>query len=249
FGSGPNNQAAPFVGPVGFVATPSVGATLISVMRIYNANDATERDPINYVLQGSLDGVSWTTISSGALDPSTVRIAGGATALDPLAMYSTSAIQEIHFANSGVYFQYRWSVNDVRTDSTANRMQLAEVELLGGGGSLAPVLTRQPTASSSVFGGASPNASLPPFGSRTPAYKWYKSGAAISGATLNNYTLANAQLTDSGATFYCRVSSSGGTVNSATNPLTVGVRPTNGYPVAVMADNPIAYWRLSEGPD
>src|SRR5512134_2218048 len=51
----------------GFTVTPRVGGTLVSGMTLTSANDAPERDPASYRLEGSLDGTAFFEISSGAV--------------------------------------------------------------------------------------------------------------------------------------------------------------------------------------
>jgi hypothetical protein len=116
----------PFVGPVGFVVTPSLGASVVSKLRFYTANDTEARDPVHYVLEGSNDGSSWSLISSNLLTLPPGRNAGG-LALDPL----TQNVWHVAFANTPAYASYRLQFFDVKNLAAANSMQLAEVELLG----------------------------------------------------------------------------------------------------------------------
>jgi hypothetical protein len=116
----------PFVGPVGFVVTPSLGASVVSKLRFYTANDTEARDPVHYVLEGSNDGSSWSLISSNLLTLPPGRNAGG-LALDPL----TQNVWHVAFANTTAYASYRLQFFDVKNLAAANSMQLAEVELLG----------------------------------------------------------------------------------------------------------------------
>src|SRR5436309_1259544 len=51
----------------GFTVTPSVGATLVSGLTLTSANDAPERDPSSFLLEGSLDGISFFTIASNSV--------------------------------------------------------------------------------------------------------------------------------------------------------------------------------------
>src|SRR5205085_1992640 len=101
-----------------------------------------------------------------------------------------------------------------------------------------------------AFVGSSPtfSAVASGLGSLAPRYQWYRGGTAISGATSSTYTLVNAQLTDSGATFSCTASNSSDptVITSSTATLTVIPAPTQSYPSAVLANNPIGYWRLNE---
>jgi len=134
YGSGPNAQLPPFVGPVGLVVTPAVGATTINALRVYTANDTPARDPVDYKLEGSNDGgATYALISTG---PLTLPVDRNALALatDPVGQ----ANQEVRFANSRAYTTYRFTVNNVKDNSNANSMQLGEIELLG---SAAPLLT------------------------------------------------------------------------------------------------------------
>ncbi len=124
------DTAAPFVGPVGFIVTPIMGAdgsgTVVNAIRFYTANDAPERDPASYSLEGSNDGTNFTAIASGFLALPDARNAAGLT-LDPL----TQALQEVRFANSIPYKSYRVLFQHVKNDATANSVQIAEVDLLG----------------------------------------------------------------------------------------------------------------------
>src|SRR5687767_12200373 len=47
----------------GFTVTPSVGATLVRGITLTSANDADERDPVDFTLEGSLDGTTFFLIA------------------------------------------------------------------------------------------------------------------------------------------------------------------------------------------
>lgn len=55
----------------------------------------------------------------------------------------------------------------------------------------------------------------------TVFYQWYRDGILISGATNSSYTLTNAQLSDSGSTFFVTATNSAGQQVSSTATLTV----------------------------
>jgi hypothetical protein len=127
-------QLAPFVGPAGFIVTPALGATLVTGVRIYTANDAPERDPAGFKLEGSNDGgANYSLITSNAVTLPPDRNAAG-SAVDPLSQPN----QEVRFSNVKLYTTYRFSVYHVRSDSAANSMQFADAELLGA---VVPVLS------------------------------------------------------------------------------------------------------------
>lgn len=112
----------------GFTVTPGVGPTVVKGLALTSANDAPERDPASYRLEGSTGGLNstnFTLISEGAVP----------------AFSSRFARQEILFTNNTTaYTTYRITFPTVADPGAANSMQIAEVELLGtvGGGGPGP---------------------------------------------------------------------------------------------------------------
>ena len=245
------NGGVPFAGPAGLIVTPQGGLnTVVSAMRFFTANDATERDPADYILEGSTDGgSSWTSIASGSLNLPTGR--NGTGAMTVLLNNSlTNFFQEVHFANSTPYSTYRWTVNNVRNNAAANSMQISEIELLGVASTAPPVITRQPVSTLKIFTGGSPTFSLAALGYPTNlTYQWYSNSVSIPNATSSSYQISQVQLASSGSTFQCVVTNVAGSATSTVVTLNIVAAPTNAYPVAVLTDSPVALWRLNEGPD
>jgi hypothetical protein len=132
FGKDPTSS--PFEGPVGLTVTLSRGATAVKGIRVFTANDAENRDPIDYVLEGSNDGTTFTQVSSGSLalpsarnTPTGQNIVGGVN-------------QTVLFDNTTAYSTYRVTFNNVKNNATANSMQIAELDLLGAPAPAAPKL-------------------------------------------------------------------------------------------------------------
>ena len=98
----------------GFTVTPSVGGTLVSGITLTSANDAPERDPADYRLEGSLDGTTFFQIAAGSV-PSF-----------PARFYKNY----IFFPNSRAYRAYRLVFPNV-VGPGGNSMQISEVELMG----------------------------------------------------------------------------------------------------------------------
>jgi hypothetical protein len=98
----------------GFTVTPSTVGVPVVGLGLMSANDAPERDPSSYTLEGSNDGVNFTPISSGPVGPFAVR----------------RELQQIPFSNSATYLHYRVRFPTVANSATANSMQIAEVQLL-----------------------------------------------------------------------------------------------------------------------
>jgi len=99
-----------------------------------------------------------------------------------------------------------------RDDNLVGRISYAAAE--------APSITVQP-ASVTVAVGQPANFSVGAAGSAPLTYRWRRNGTNIAGATAANYTLASAQLSDSGAFFDVVVSNDFGSATSDTVQLTV----------------------------
>ena len=84
-------------------------------------------------------------------------------------------------------------------------------------------------------------------GGNTPLYyQWLQNGTNISGATNSSYTVDTLLGTN---TYFVNVSNSfnGGSVQPSSTATLVGVpAPTDSNPAAIVAANPVAYWRLDE---
>ena len=244
YGSGASNLLAPFLGPVGYTTSPNAGSTVITAMRFIVASDAPERDPVDYELDGSNDGgTTWTLISSNFLALSDVR---NENLTDPIDLRD-QVLQEVDFANSTGYTSYKVTFQNVKTNGIANSMQISEVQLLGGLSPLPPGILTQPSGAQKLFVGETFLASVTVTGPSPYTYYWYRGATLLPSQTASVLTLNNVQLSDSGA-YSCTISNIYGTTNSTSEALTVLARPA-GYASTILADNPIAYWRLDEGPD
>ena len=134
----------PFAGPVGFTVTPAVGSTVLDGIRIYPGQDATDNDPTSYKLEGSNDGITYTTLSSGPLALPGARNATTG-AVDPCYQDGSgnyASLQEILFSNVRGFTTYRLTFPNVVSPNTAAYLEVGEVELLGvpGLGTFQPVI-------------------------------------------------------------------------------------------------------------
>ena len=116
--------------------------------------------------------------------------------------------------------------------------QVAQLTVFG-----APVVEEQTPSSVKIFSGASPVLRVDATGPEPLAFQWTLNGNAIPGATASDYTVNNAQ---ANATYGCIVSNSFGSAPVDPISLTVVPAPSAPYPVAVLADKPMDYFRLDE---
>jgi hypothetical protein len=85
----------------------------VRALTLISAEDAPERDPSSFVMEGSNDGTNFTRIASNA---------------PPFA--ARNHIQSFPLANTNMFNHYRLLFPTVSNAAAANSMQIAEVELL-----------------------------------------------------------------------------------------------------------------------
>ncbi len=105
-----------------------------------------------------------------------------------------------------------------------------------------PTISQQPVPQTRYLGGSAQFSVVAAGGQLT--YQWYKGTSAVANATNNPLTLVGLVSGDA-ADYRVVVTNSAGSVTSSIAHLTVSALPA-GYPGAVLADNPVAFWRLDE---
>ena len=108
----------------GFSVTPVRGASVVTAIQFSTANDAPERDPLTFTLEGTTGNPTtgpWTLLASGSTGWDT----------DPGRQITTAAIP---VANSASYTSYRVLFPTIRNEGAANSMQISEVWLLNSSG-------------------------------------------------------------------------------------------------------------------
>lgn len=210
---GGNGGSIPFSGPVGFVVTPLSGASIVTGLRVYAATTAAVDDPTDYTLEGSTDGVNFTTISSGSLSLLDYRNPGG-KALNP----TNQILTEVDFDNATPYTSYRVSFNSVKDLATADSIRVGEVELLGTNSGSGPVIVRDIHNLSATNYISVPNTfSLQVAGTPTLSYVWSQDGTVVVVTTNASYTFP----TIAGVhTYSCLVTNDYGATNSLTATVT-----------------------------
>lgn len=111
----------------GFIVTPLVGPSIVTGFTMTTANDAIERDPVDWELHGTNDAIvsgnhgfgnleAWTPIAAGTLELPEDRLMEGAP---------------VTFANSTPWTSYRFLVRSVRNAAAANSFQFGEIQFDG----------------------------------------------------------------------------------------------------------------------
>lgn len=114
----------------GFIVTPAIGTTTLRSLQFTTANDAVERDPASYVLEGSMQSFTQAELTAadngnGGLGTWTQISAGNLT----LPAERTTAAPVIPLTNAIGYNSYRVRFPTVKNAATANSMQIAEIGL------------------------------------------------------------------------------------------------------------------------
>jgi Concanavalin A-like lectin/glucanases superfamily/Immunoglobulin I-set domain/Immunoglobulin domain/Domain of unknown function (DUF2341) len=107
----------------------------------------------------------------------------------------------------------------------------------------APIIQQQPPTDMQVFAGTSPTLSVTAAGAQPLSYQWTLNGSPIPGANSSTYTASNVQTSGS---YSCVISNFVGTTPISPIALTVIPAPTAPYPMKVLSDGPVAYFRLDE---
>lgn len=143
------------------------------------------------------------------------------------ATNSTFTLTNAQPANSGTYVGVITnSLSSVPTTTTNIGLTVTNTPV---------IIFLQPV---SVTNGAGSNLTFTvgAWGNEPRTYQWYRGGVAVSGATTTSLTIMNAQLSDSGSSFYVTVQNPSNTVQSSTVTLTITnrvpfiiVQPTNQF--------------------
>ncbi len=99
--------------PAGFEVTIGRPA-VVTALRLTSADDAPERDPAGYRIEGATADGEWVEIAAGSLEPFRGR----------------HAAQAVRFDNDRAFTRYRVLFPEVRDAGSANSMQIALAELM-----------------------------------------------------------------------------------------------------------------------
>ncbi len=99
-----------------------------------------------------------------------------------------------------------------------------------------------------IYAGQAPGFSVSASGTPPLNYQWKSNGVVVGGAGSAAFAPTSDQLLNI-TNLICIVTNSGGSATSKVWTVSIISKPVAAYPVAVLALNPIDYWRLNETPD
>ena len=106
-----------------------------------------------------------------------------------------------------------------------------------------PTVQEQTAAQLNIFSGSSPVLHVTAVGAAPIHYQWSLNNSPIASATNSSFTLSNIL---AGGTYTCVLTNFVGTGSITPIAVTVVADPTASFPVQVLADGPVAYFRLDE---
>jgi hypothetical protein len=245
-GSGTNTS---FQGPIGIIVRPSAGSSIVSALRFVVAENAVICDPADYELEGSPDGINWTTVVPYTpLSLPNQRNLSNTGAVN----ITNQVLQEVDFANTTSYPIYRLTIQNVKGGASANSMQIAEIQFLGTLGQLPPGIVQQPyPPTQQLQAGGNLTWFFVVNGPGPITYQWYQGslGNPVLNATNSSYSTGPITQTGAGPSYFCVASNPNGSATSSSVTYTVNPASTVDYVSTVVADGPIAFLRLDEGPN
>lgn len=238
----PNYTTAPnleyFDGQIAQVAYFTNALSAANIQQLYNVagvpltlvaqpqsvtNTAGSSALINFVLNGSAPNYQWysTNVNTGVVTPVT-----GQT-------NASLVFNPVNVNNAGYYFVIATNSYSSVTSS------VIQLTIVGP-----PALLQQSLTDIEVFAGTTPSLQMTVFGPLPLSYQWFSNSIPIAGATAANYTPGTSMIGTS--VYSCIVTNVYGAVTNVPITLAVLADPTAPYPAQVLADGPVAYYRLDE---
>ena len=192
-------------------------STIVNRMDLTTANDEPSRDPINYVIDGSNNGSSWTSITSGNITCNSNRF----------------LTRSFNFTNTVSYSWYRITFPSLCNVGLANSMQIAEIQLYASNVSPSVSIAR---SGNGLCQGSSITFTATPTNGGTPTYQWRRNGVNVSGATSSVWTSG---LVNNGDAITCVMTSNAACVSPTTatsNSLAMSVTARVMPSVSILGD-------------
>jgi hypothetical protein len=166
----------------------------------------------------------------------------------PYNAAGTAALTPAHLgAGSDVNSYYRGLIDEfaVYTNVLSLDRILAHYATVTG-----PVLSPEPQ-DAAIFSGNTVTftAGLITGFDEVPQIQWQRNGTDIPGAVTGSYTTPALTDADSGARYRAVITAGGKTYTTREAAVSVTSLPATGYRDAVLADNPVAYYRFEDAPD
>ncbi|MCX5638343.1 MAG: PEP-CTERM sorting domain-containing protein [Planctomycetota bacterium] len=112
----------------GFIVTPAIGPSTLDSFQITTAGDATERDPVVWMLYGTNDAITSADNSAGVNETWTLICAG--TMFLPEDRLTLGPVYQIANQDQS-YTSYKMFFPTVRDEGAANSMQIDEIQFYG----------------------------------------------------------------------------------------------------------------------
>jgi hypothetical protein len=186
-------------------------------------NNSGSAATITVVVHGSSPVYQWysTNVNTGVVSPVTGQT-NASLVFNPAAL-----------GNSGFYFAIATNAYSSVTSS------VAQLTVVGP-----PIIVAQSPSPIQVFVGTAPTLQVTAQGPAPLIYQWTSNSIVINGATAPAYSPSTAAVGTS--VYTCIVTNTLGAVTNSPISFAVITDPTAPFPAKVLADGPVAYYRLDE---
>ncbi len=248
----PNGVGRQFAGQICEVALFTNSLTVGQIQTLYYTTEQgppfIKTQPSSATVNGGPGSAINFSVSAGGLSPAyqwyfnTSSNYSGATALANNGTYANTTttqltVTNLSGANSGYYFvivtNSFGSVTSLMASLTINTAPIIISQF--------PVPYTNPFT---LYAGANPAFSISVSGAQPIHYNWFTNGVRDAAASSSNMVWANVAI--GSITNFCVVTNSLGSITSAVWVAAVVADPAAPYPQAVLALNPIGYWRLND---
>ena len=246
-----NSSQQYFAGEVAHVAYFTNALTLSQIQSLfYTADPAPTITKQPGSANAGLNGAFTNTVIVGGTAPFFFQWYSNNAAISGQTS-SNLVLNPVLTSDNGNYFVIITNAYGAITSSVVSLTVISNVTLFGQ----FPVTQTNPislfygdTVGGTNYIGSSPKFSVIALGAPPLSYEWMTNGVAAGGATSSSYSIADAQLT-SPTNIECIVANSFGSVTSQVWSVNYIPAPMAPFPQAVLAAQPIAYWRLNEADD
>lgn len=224
-----------FKGSMDEVAAFSSALTADQIKQLYFAANVPPRFTLQPPATASADEGTATTLSAVAFGSPTLAYQWIKNGTNLIGRTTTNlTLTSVQIGDSGNYaLVVTNSYGSVTSSIVALTVQAGP-----------PIVLSNPS-SVTRYTGLSASFSVRAGGSAPLSYQWLFNSTNVSGQTATNLALSNLQLTQAG-NYSVRITNPQGSITSSVAILTILPAPTSTYATAVLADSPIAYWRLGE---
>jgi hypothetical protein len=234
---GSANTIRNFDGQIAHVAFWTNALNAAEIQSLFNVAGVPASIRVQPVGATNIEGAAITiTAKSGGSQPISYQWyqeTAGQTTFGPVAGQTNENLSYTSVTTNAIGSFYLVARNIYGAPATSSVVQ---VYVFG-----APTLITESQSNIMIYAGSSPDLTMSAVGAQPITYQWTSNGIVVS--TSATYQISDVQ---AGATYVGTASNVAGTISTGAITLSVLPDPTAPYPRQILADHPLAFWRLDE---